>query len=167
MIDYGIRELLDESGCVGWLEKHLHPNGLVCPHCGSAERWLFREQGYFPAYRCKAREGYYTLLSGTVFQKSHQQPSTLAVLQRGIAKGESSARLSRELGLGGKRVMQLRHAIQNNLYETLPVQTMAGQDFEADELYQNAGEQRKSASEPRRPAWTPRQQTAGTRHLRE
>ena len=105
----------------------------------------------FPAYRCKACAGYYTLLSGTVFQKSHQKPSTLVLLLRGIAKGESSARLSRELGLGRKRVMQLRHAVQNNLYQTLPVQTMTGQDFEADELYQNAGEKRKAASGPTRP----------------
>ncbi len=151
MIDYAINELLDERACVRWLERYVHPQGLVCPHCGSAQRWLFREQGYFPAYRCKACAGYYTLLSGTVFQKSHQQPSTLVLLLRGIAKGESSARLSRELGLGRKRVMQLRHAVQNNLYQTLPVQTMTGQDFEADELYQNAGEKRKAASGPTRP----------------
>jgi hypothetical protein len=81
-----------------------------------------------------------------VFQKTHQKPSRLVLLPRGIAKGESSARLSRELGLGRKRVMQLRPAIQNNLDETLPVETMRGQDFEADELYQNAGEKRNVAS---------------------
>ena len=151
MIDFAINALLDERACVGWLESYLHPQGLGCPHGGSVERWLFREQGYFPAYRCKRCEGYYTLLSGTVFQQSHQKPSTLVLLLRGIATGESSARLSRELGLGRKRVMQLRHAVQNNLYETLPVQTMMGQDFEADELYQNAGEKRKTASQPTRP----------------
>ena len=61
---------------------------------------------------------------------------------RGIAKGEARARLARELGLGRKRVMQLRQRIQNNLYETLPTQRMDGQTFEADELYQNAGEKR-------------------------
>lgn len=148
MIDFAISELLDESACVRWLEKYLHPQGLVCPHCGNAERWLFRAQGYFPAYRCKACKGYYTLLSGTVFQKTHQQPSTLVLLIRGIAKGESSARLSRELGMGRKRVMQLRHALQNNLYETLPTETMLGQAFEADEVYQNAGEKRNAPSRP-------------------
>lgn len=96
MIEFAISELLDESGCVRWLESYLHPEGWRCPHCGSGERWLFREQGYFPAYRCKACQGYYTLLSGTVFQKTRQPPSKLVMLIRGIAKGESSARLSRE-----------------------------------------------------------------------
>jgi len=129
MIDFAISELLDESGCVRWLESYLHPEGLACPDCGGHERWLFREQGYFPAYRCKACRGYYTLLSGTVFQKTRQPPSKLVLLIRGIAKGESSARLSRELGIGRARVMQLRHAMQNNLYETLPTEPMVGQAF--------------------------------------
>ena len=151
MIDFPITELLSETECVAWLATYLHPEGLVCPHCGSVERRHFREQGYFPAYRCLACDGYYTLLSGTVFEKTRQRPATLVLLLRGIAKGESSARLSRELGIGRKRVMVLRQRIQNNLYETLPTEVMSGRTFEADELYQNAGEKRQAASRPERP----------------
>lgn len=134
-----------------WLEQQLHPQGFVCPPCGSSERRVFRAQGYFAAYRCRACDGYYTLLSGTVFEKTRQRPATLVLLLRGIAKGESSARLARELGLGRKRVMQRRQRIQTNLYETLPNQRLDGQTFEADELYQNAGEKRHTASVPARP----------------
>ncbi len=157
MIDFPITDLLSDDACVRWLETFLHPEGLVCPHCGSAERRLFREQGAFPAYRCLVCDGYYTLLSNTVFEKTHQRPATLVLLLRGIAKGESSARLSRELGIGRKRVMELRRAIQNNLYETLPTAVMDGQTFEADEVYQNAGEKRPAAPEPRRSTPPPRQ----------
>jgi transposase-like protein len=139
MIDFPITDLLSDAESVKWLEAYLHPEGFVCPHCGSAERRLLREQGYFPAYRCLACDGYYTLLSDTVFEKTRQRPATLVLLLRGIAKGESSARLSRELGIGRKRVMELPQRIQNNLYETLPTAVMSGQTFEADELYQNAG----------------------------
>ncbi len=148
-----------------WLERQLDPNGLVCPCCRSAERRLFRAQGYFPAYRCRAYDGYYTLLSDTVFEKMRQRPATLVLLLRGIAKGESCARLARELGMGRKRVMQLRQRIQNNLYETLPTQRMDGQTFEADELYQNAGEKRCAASSSARPTALPGQQEARTRHV--
>jgi transposase-like protein len=148
MIDFPITDLLSDDECVKWLEAFLHPEGLGCPCCGSAKRRLFREQGYFPAYRCLDCDSYYTLLSGTVFEKTHQRPATLVLLLRGIAKGESSARLSRELGIGRKRVMELRHAIQNNLYETLPTAVMDGQTFEADEVYQNAGEKKQAASGP-------------------
>jgi transposase-like protein len=165
MIDFPITDLLSDDECVTWLEAYLHPEGLVCPQCGSVERRLFREQGYFPAYRCLNCEGYYTLLSDTVFEKTHQRPATLVLLLRGIAKGESSARLSRELGIGRKRVMELRHTMQNNLYETLPIAVMEGQTFEADELYQNAGEKRDAASGPERPTARACQQNEGTGYL--
>jgi transposase-like protein len=61
---------------------------LKCPHCGSTARRLFRQQRYFLAYRSWACDGYYTLLTGTVFKKTRQHPATLVLLLRGIAKGE-------------------------------------------------------------------------------
>jgi ABC-type ATPase with predicted acetyltransferase domain len=58
MIDFPITDLLSDDAGVRWLEAFVHPEGLVCPHCGSAERRLFREQGSFPAYRCLVCDGY-------------------------------------------------------------------------------------------------------------
>ncbi len=104
MIDFPLGELLDDSICTRWLERHLHPDGLTCPHCRHSERRLFRAQGHFPAYRCRACDGYYTLLTGTVFAKTRQRPATLVLLLRGMAKGEPTARLARELGLSQKQL---------------------------------------------------------------
>jgi transposase-like protein len=146
MIDFPITDLMDEAACVEWLERHLHPTGFVCPHCGSVDRRLFRAQGWFPAYRCRSCDGYYTLLSGSVFAKTRQQPSTLVMLIRGVTKGESTARLSRELHLERKHLTDLRHRIQANLFDTLPTGLMEGTHFEADELYQNAGEKKYAPS---------------------
>ena len=115
MIDFPIGELLDDSICLIWLERHLHAEGFTCPRCGSTKRRLFREQGHFPAYRCRACDGYYTLLTGTVFAKTRQRPATLVLLLRGIAKGEPTARLARELGLSRKQLHTLRQRIQGNL----------------------------------------------------
>jgi hypothetical protein len=70
----------------------------------------------------------------------------------GIAKGESTARLSRELALDRKRLGELRQQIQTNLYDTLPGEVMSGTAFEADELYQNAGEKKYAPSRCGRPA---------------
>jgi ion channel/transposase-like zinc ribbon protein len=98
-VHFPITELLDDSICLLWLERHLHPDGFACPHCHSRERRLFRQQGDFPAYRCRMCDGYYTLLTNTVFAKTRQRPATLVLLLRGIAKGEPTARLARELGL--------------------------------------------------------------------
>jgi transposase-like protein len=142
MIDFPMTDLLDDNSCTNWLERHLHPEGLKCPHCGSLERRLFRQQGHFPAYRCRLCDGYYTLLTGTVFAKTHQPPATLVLLLRGIAKGEPTAPLARELGLSRKQLHTLRQRIQTNVNVSAPTTVMSGTAFEADELYQNAGEKR-------------------------
>jgi transposase-like protein len=149
MIDFPIDELLDDSMCTLWLERHLHPRGLRCPHCGHSERRLFREQGHFPAYRCRACDGYYTLLAGTAFAKTRQRPATLVLLLRGVAKGEPTARLARELGVSRQQLHTLRQRIQANLNATAPTGMMTGTAFEADELYQNAGEKKYAPSSPR------------------
>jgi transposase-like protein len=146
MIDFPIAELLDDSICLIWLERHLHPDGFTCPHCHRPERRLFRQQGDFPAYRCRACNGYYTLLTDTVFEKTRQRPATLVLLLRGIAKGEPTARLARELGMSRKPLHTLRQRVQRNLDHTAPADVMAGATCEADELYQNAGEKKHPAS---------------------
>jgi transposase-like protein len=145
MIDFPITELLDDSICLVWLERHLHAAGFACPHCHSRERRRFRRQGAFPAYRCRACDGYYTLLSNTVFEKTRQRPATLVLLLRGITKGEPTARLARELGLSRKQLHTLRQRIQGNLNETAPLDVMQGTAFEADELYHNAGEKKHAS----------------------
>lgn len=152
MIDFPIDDLMNEAACLAWLERHLHPQGLRCPRCGASERRPFRPAATFPAYRCQQCDRYYTVLTGTVFAKTHQPPPKLVLLLRGIAQGETTARLARELGLCYKQAQTLRQRVQNNLYETLPSGLLADTAFEADELYQNAGEKRPAASRSRRSA---------------
>ena len=149
MIDFPITDMLEDAACVAWLEQYLHPTGLVCPRCHGTERRLFRRHAFFPTYRCRACQRTYSLLTDTVFEKTRQPPARIVLLLRGIAKGESTARLSRELEIGRKRVGELRQQIQTNLYDTLPGEVMTGTAFEADELYQNAGEKKYAPSRPR------------------
>jgi transposase len=140
MIDFPIAALLDDSICTLWRERHPHPDGLTCPPCGHRERRLFRAHEHFPAYRCRACEGYYTLQIGTVFTKTRQRPATLVLLWRGMAKGEPTAHLARALGLSRKQLHTLRQRTQAHLNTTAPTEVMRGTAFEADELYYNAGE---------------------------
>jgi hypothetical protein len=86
------------------------------------------------------------LLTGTVFAKTRQRPATLVLLLRGLAKGEPTARLARELGVSRKQLHTLRQRIQANLNATAPTGGMTGTAFEADELYQNAGEKKHASS---------------------
>ena len=165
MIDFPITDLFDDSLCLLWLERHLQPDGFVCPTCGSANRRRFRSQGYYDAYRCRECSGYYTLLSGTAFEGSRQRPATLVLLLRGITKGESTARLARELHLSRQTVHTLRHRLQSNLNDTTPTDVMGGQTFEVDELYQNAGEKKYASSRRGRSTAATREQARGPRHL--
>jgi transposase-like protein len=155
MIDFPIADLFDDSLCLLWLERHLHPNGFVCPHCGSANRRLFRRQGHYDAYRCRDCDGYYTLLSGTIFEGSRKRPATLVLLLRGISKGEPTARLARELQLSRQTVHTRRQQIQTNLNDSAPTAMMEGQTFEVDEIYQNAGEKKYASSRPERSTPSP------------
>jgi hypothetical protein len=102
-------------------------------------------QGHFPASRCRACDGYYTRLTGTVFAKTRQRPATLVLRLRGMAKGEPTARLARELGLSRQQLHTLRQRVQGNLNTTAPTGVMTGTALEADELYQNAGENKHAA----------------------
>jgi hypothetical protein len=107
MTDGPITELEDDRPSLIWLEQHLHLGDLRCPCCSSTARRLFRDQGYFPAYRCRACNGYHALPTGMVFEKTRQRPATL-VLLRWLAKSEPMARLGRELGLSRKQLHVLR-----------------------------------------------------------
>src|SRR5215212_9483022 len=164
MIDFPIGELLDEDECVEWLQKYLHPDGLECPRCGSGERRVAQRNGSgaarWSAYRCKACDRYHSILTGTVFEKTRQAPSTVVLILRGIAKGEPTARLARELGIGRPRMHEIRKQVQTNLHRTLPSEPMTDEILEADELYQNAGGKRRASHRPRRPAAAARQQAA-------
>lgn len=152
MIDFPIDDLLDEGACLSWLEQHLHPQGVSCPKCGASERRFAQQNGSWPAWRCKACDRYYTLLTGTVFEKTRQPPSKVLLLLRGIAKGEPTARLARELQIGRARAHQLRQRMQRNLLDSRPQDTLPDEVLEADELYQNAGEKKRAASRSARSA---------------
>jgi hypothetical protein len=45
-----------------------------------------------------------------------------------------------------KQLHTLRQRVQTNLNETAPAEVMTGTAFEADELYQNAGEKKHAPS---------------------
>ncbi len=166
MLDFPLDGLMDQAACLAWLEKHLHPQGLKCPRCGATQRRVAKQSGHFPAFRCKACDRYHTILTDTAFQKTRQTPSTLVLMIRGLTKGESTSRLSRELSITRKQMSTIRQRLQANLFACLPENVMQGEAaFEADELYQNAGEKKQAPPGPCRPAAPAGQQVQGSGHL--
>ena len=95
-----------------------------------ADRRFFHQQEHFPAYHCRDCDGYYTLLTGTAFAKTHQSPATLVLLLRGFAKNEPTTRQARELGLSRQMVHTLRQCAQDSRNETTR-QELSGRFFES------------------------------------
>jgi transposase-like protein len=165
MFVFPIGELMDEGACLGWLEQQLHPAGLRCPRCSSTNRREFRMYQAFPSYRCRDCQRPYTVVTGTAFEKTRQRPSTIVLLLRGVTQGVSTMQLSEELDLSYKQTHTLRKRLQDNANETAPQSQMEGREFEADEVYQNAGEKKRRPYRPRRPATLPGQQPAWARNV--
>jgi transposase-like protein len=145
-MDFPIIDLLDEELSVAWLMKHLHPDGLRCPHCQadrSNGRYFRSNMGSgLAVYRCLHCEGVYHLYSGTLFEGSQLPPGHVVLLIRGFLQGQSSAQLSRELKLAYKTVLKWRHRLQANAEALQPETAIPDHYSESDELFQNAGEKR-------------------------
>jgi hypothetical protein len=85
-------------------------------------------------------------VNGDGLRQDTATTGTRVLLLRAVAKGEPTARLARELGLSRKQLHTLRQCIQAHLNATAPTGIMTGTAFEADERYQNAGEQKYAPS---------------------
>lgn len=143
---FPITDLLDDRQSEQWLLEHFHPEGLSCPKCGSGEarRRLFRQTqtSKLTVYRCLECKGIYNLYSGTIFEKKHLCPSQVVLLLRGIAKGEPTMSLARELGVSRTTVHYLRQELQENAERLQPDTPLTDEHTETDEMFQNAGEKR-------------------------
>ena len=101
IMDFPIVDLLDDETSTAWLQKHFHPKGLKCPHCGAgvgqAREFRITLQSRLTVYRCKLCAGIYNLYSGTVFSGRHLRPAQIVLLLRGVCSvKENQRRPSRE-----------------------------------------------------------------------
>jgi hypothetical protein len=158
-MDFPVADLLDDELSEHWLLKHFHPKGLKCPHCDahrSQARPLRRtRRSQVTVYRCRRSHGLYNVYSGTIFQARHLRPAQVMMLLRGVCKGEPSAALARELGLPRSTLHVLRQQLQQNARAMQPDTPLPDGETETDEMFRNAGEKRREARRPRRPAAPP------------
>jgi transposase-like protein len=172
-MDMPVAELMDEQACYDYLVSVLHPHGLGCPGCGARQESgklgvHRRHRAPVLDYQCGGCGKVFNAFAGTPLAGTSRRPSQLVLILRGVAKGESTAGLSRELGCSRTHLLALRHRLQANAAEWLgrfDSGPLPDEVVEADEMYQNAGEKRREARRPRRPAAAARQQGPRARHL--
>ena len=149
-MEFPIVDLLDYERSVSWMLEYFHPEGFRCPKCQASvnEAREFREtrRSQLMVYRCQVCDTPYNLYTGTVFQQRHLTPQQVVLLMRGFCKGESSKVLAAELDLDYKTVLELRHAIHANAEVQQPQEALPDEHSETDEMFQNAGEKRRSTS---------------------
>ncbi len=167
-MDFPIADLMDEQACYDWLVSWLHPGGLACPRCGAAGEDLGvhrRHRAPVLDYQCRRCRRVFNAFAGTAVHKTRRRPSRLVLLLRGLAQGETTARLARELGCSRPHLLELRHRLAANAAAGLDRSPLADPVVEADEMCQNAGEKRRPARRPARPAAAAGQQRARARHV--
>lgn len=169
-MDFPIGNLMDSEACYRFLLDILHPDGLCCPGCRRSDAMAVHHRRHQPVldYRCRHCGSVFNAYTGTPLHKTHRSPTQLVLILRGICQGTPTAQLARELHCDRKHLLGLRHKLQElALRAATRSGPVAGQSTEADEMFQNAGEKRHSASRSRRPAPTTSQQATRAWHLRE
>ena len=149
-MDFPSLDLLDEQACYAFLVGALRPQGLRCPGCrGSPYATHRSRRGPVLDDRCGR---VFKAWTGTLLQGTQRTPAQLVPAVRGLAQGTSAARLARELGRGRRHLLALRHPdAAPRLGAPAPRPPPDG-EVEADEMFQNAGEQSPPARRPRGPA---------------
>jgi transposase-like protein len=107
----------DEQAAYDWVERHLWPDGPVCPRCGVLDRHtkLKGKSTRIGVYKCKECRKPYTVKVGTIFEDSHiplrmwlQAIALLCASKKGI----SSNQLHRMLGITLKSAWFMSHRIR-------------------------------------------------------
>jgi len=159
-MDFPLIDLMDEHACYAKLLRLLHPRGLVCPRCGSRKLGVHRRhRDPILDFQCAPCGAVFNAWTKTVLAKSQWRPREMLLFLRGIAQGVPTARLARELRRDRKHLLEWRHRLQSFACHAMgPKRLSQDTQVEADEMYQNAGEKRYSASRSSRSATTARQQ---------
>jgi hypothetical protein len=168
-MDFPITDLRDGPACSAQLVDWLHPDGLAGPRCHRDDRMAVHRRGRDPVpdFRCGHCRRVFNAFTGTALHGLRRRPRELVLIVRGLAQGVPTARLDRELGCDRSELLNLRHRLQDLAFGNRDIMPLDDRVPEADETYQNAGENRRAAPRPGRPAAAPGRRDARARHLGE
>ena len=140
-MDYAIDNLLDEDRCYNHLVEHFHGGHLPCSSCGSSNiRVHHRRRKPIFQFQCMDCETYFNVFTGTAFQGTRWPCSKVVMILRGFLKGDSTLSMSREMGLGYRNLLYLRHELMGNALDNREAEILPDSETESDEMYQNSGE---------------------------
>lgn len=155
-MEFPITDLLDYEYSTKWILQHFHSQGFKCPKCQEtverARKFRCTQTSKLEVYGCKQCGTMYDRYTETVFQSSQWTPMPVVLLLRGVWKGETTCELAAELELNYKTVLTKRRRVQANAQLEQPTTALPDSHSETDEMFQNAGEKRRTARRSRRSA---------------
>jgi len=147
-MDFPLKDLMDEQACYDFLVLLLHPEGLACPRCRRADGLKIHRHDRAPilVYRCPHCLRIFHAFTATVLHGTKRTAREWVLILRGFAQGVPTAQLARELECDRSELLKWRHGLQDLAFGAAEPAALSDAVVEADELYQNAGEKRRSAS---------------------
>jgi transposase-like protein len=127
-----LQNLLDDAECYAQVRQLRWPEGVCCPHCGSASVTKQGRDTTQPArqkYRCAVCSRYFDDLTGTVLAGHHQPLPVWMLCLYLMGLNLSNRQIAQELGLNLDDVQRM--AAQ-------PEVRLSG-EVECDEVYRVAG----------------------------
>lgn len=138
---YAIDDLLDEEKCYAHLVEHFHNGHLRCSKCGGTNYYAHKNHRKpVIQFKCRDCATYFNVYTGTAFQATRWRCSQVVMILRGFLKGDSTLSMSKEMRLGYRNLLYLRHALMGNALDNREVDILPDTATESDEMYQNAGE---------------------------
>jgi transposase-like protein len=149
-MDFPLTDLMDEQACYDFLVTLLHPHGLACPRCQRNDGLAVHRRDRVPilVYRCSHCFRIFNAFTATILHATKRRPQEWVLILRGFAQGVTTAQLARELGCDRSELLKWRHRLQDLAFHAADRTALSDPVVEADELYQNAGEKRRTASCP-------------------
>lgn len=138
---FPIEHLMDEQKCYEWLLSFFHNDKLPCPKCGGHDYHAHKNvRKPVTQFKCDGCGTFFNIFTGSAFQATRWPCSTIVMILRGFLKGESTLSISKELGLGYRNLLYLRHELMENAHYQRESNLLPDAVTESDEVYQNSGE---------------------------
>src|SRR6201995_540815 len=140
--------LLDEAKCFRLVRQHRWADGVRCPDCDSAlviRHGHDEGQRHRQRYLCKACQGRFDDLSGTVLAGPHQPLRVWVLCLYLMGLNLSNRQIAEELGLSGSDAQLMTEQLRDGLAARTPAATLDG-EVEIDEVHVVAGHKGQPAA---------------------
>ena len=136
-----LSSLIDDARCYELVRQHRWPEGVRCPHCGSASVARHGRDDVQPQrqrYRCTGCGARFDDLSGTVLAGHHRPLRVWVLCLYLMGLNLSNRQIARELDLCVSDVQAMTEALRQGLTAKLPPVVLRG-EVEIDEVHVVAG----------------------------